>query len=129
MFTAEQIMAAHAQVKSGADFPAYIQAIKDMGVTHYEAYVTDGHTNYHGGNNHTATVPAKYVPVAIATQYNANGFATILRAHQQGKTDYKTFIADCATLGIEKWQVCIDKMTCTYYNIAGQQVLEEAIPH
>ena len=47
MFTAEQIKAAHSKVKSGADFPSYIQEIKALGVTHYEAYVTDGHIDYH----------------------------------------------------------------------------------
>lgn len=129
MFTAEQIMAAHAQVKSGADFPSYIQAIKAMGVTHYEAYVTDGHTDYHGTNNHTATVAAKYAPVAIATEYDEDGFTAILKAHQQGKTDYRTFIADCARMGVDKWQVCLEQMTCTYYSGTGQPVLVETIPH
>ena len=43
MFTAEQIKAAHGKVKSGADFPSYIKEIKGLGVTHYEAYITDGH--------------------------------------------------------------------------------------
>lgn len=41
MFTAEQIKAAHSKVKSGADFPSYIQEIKALGVTHYEAHVED----------------------------------------------------------------------------------------
>ena len=31
MFTAEQIKAAHSKVQSGADFPAYIKAIKALG--------------------------------------------------------------------------------------------------
>ena len=37
MFTVEQIKAAHSKVQSGADFPAYIREIKELGVTHYEA--------------------------------------------------------------------------------------------
>lgn len=32
MFTLEQIKAAHSNVRSSADFPAYIQAIKNLGV-------------------------------------------------------------------------------------------------
>jgi uncharacterized protein YbcV (DUF1398 family) len=51
MFTVEQIKAAHSKVKSGADFPSYIKEIKSLGVTHYEAYVTDGHIDYHGAND------------------------------------------------------------------------------
>ena len=45
MFTIEQIQSAHSKVKSGADFPKYIQEIKALGVTSYETYVEDGRTD------------------------------------------------------------------------------------
>lgn len=128
MFTAEQIKAAHSKVKSGADFPAYIQEIKALGVTHYEAYVTDGHIDYHGANNYTAKVPAKYDPLVIAPTANSEQFKAALVAHQQGKTDFLTFIRICATFGIERWAICMDKMTCTYYDKAGNEILVEEIP-
>ena len=128
MFTTEQIKAAHSKVKSGADFPVYIQEIRQMGVTHYEAYVSDGHTDYHGADGHTATVPAKYEPLAIATLPNVDEFEAELLAHQQGKTDYLTFIRMCADCGIEKWMVSMEKMTCTYYDTSGKVILEEVIP-
>lgn len=128
MFTAEQIQAAHRKVKSGADFPAYVQEIKGLGVTHYEAYVSDGHIDYHGDNQHTATVPAKYAPLTIAASPNYPLFKAELVAHQQGKTDFMTFITMCAGTGIEKWAICMDKMTCTYYDLAGNEVLVEVIP-
>ena len=60
MFTTVQINAAHGKVKSGADFPAYIQDIKKLGVTHYETFVSDGHTDYHGANSFKTTAPSKY---------------------------------------------------------------------
>lgn len=128
MFTAEQIKAAHSKVKSGADFPSYIQEIKTLGVTHYEAYVTDGHIDYHGVNNYTAKVPAKYEPLLIADTAKDEEFKAELAAHQQGKTDFLTFIKMCATFGIEKWEICMDKMTCTYYDKAGNEILVEEIP-
>lgn len=34
MFTVEQIEEAHSKVKSGTDFPNYIQEIKNLGVKH-----------------------------------------------------------------------------------------------
>ena len=129
MFTVEQIKTAHGKVKSGADFPAYVKEIKELGVTHYEAYVTDGHINYHGANNYTATVPAKYEPLTIADSTNSSEFKVELIAHQQGKTDFLTFIRMCATHGIEKWAIRMDKMTCTYYDKAGNEILVEVIPH
>ena len=129
MFTVEQIKTAHSKVKSGADFPSYIQEIKALGVTHYEAYVSDGHIDYHGATNYTAKVPAKYEPLAIATTSNGEAFKAELVAHQQGKTDFLTFIKMCATFGIEKWEICMDKMTCTYFDNAGNKILIEQIPH
>lgn len=128
MFTVEQIKAAHSKVKSGADFPSYIKEIKSLGVTHYEAYVTDGHIDYHGADDHTAVVPAKYDPLIIADPSKGEEFKAELVAHQQGKTDFPTFIKTCATFGIEKWEICMDKMTCTYYDKAGNEILVEIIP-
>ena len=128
MFTTDQIKAAHSKVKSGADFPAYIKEIKALGVTHYEAYVTDGHIDYHGAHDYTAKVPAKYDPLGIADTPDSEQFKAALAAHQQGKTDFLTFIKMCATFGIEKWAICMDKMTCTYYDRAGNEILIEGIP-
>jgi uncharacterized protein YbcV (DUF1398 family) len=129
MFTVQQIKAAHSKVKSGADFPAYIQAIKSLGVTHYEAYVTDGHIDYHGADLHTAQVPAKYEPLVIADIPQSKQFKEELAAHQQGKTDFLTFIKMCAAFGIEKWAISMEKMICTYYDKMGEEILVEDIPH
>ena len=128
MFTAEQIKAAHSKVKSGADFPGYIKEIKALGVTHYEAYVSDGHIDYHGANNHTARVPEKYAPIPIADTAKIEEFKAELLAHQQGKTDYLTFIKMCASTGIEKWEIIMAGMSCTYYDKAGMVILTEQIP-
>lgn len=128
MFTVEQIKTAHSKVKSGADFPSYIKEIKSLGVTHYEAYVTDGHIDYHGANDYTANVPAKYEVLFIADTAKSDEFIAELKAHQQGKTDLLTFIKMCATFGIEKWAISMDQMTCTYYDKAGNTILVETIP-
>lgn len=127
-FTVEQLKAAHGKVKSGADFPAYIKEIKAMGVTHYETFVNDGRINYYGVNNYVAKVPAKYDTIAIAVNANFDVFKAELLAHQQGKTDFLTFIKMCAATGIEKWEICMDKMTCTYFDKSGNEILVEQIP-
>lgn len=129
MFTVEQIKAAHSKVKSGADFPAYIQDIKELGVTYYETFVTDGHTDYYGANDYKTTSPVRYEPLVIADDCDKDQFKADLKEHQQGKTDYPTFIRISANLGIEKWAVCMEKMTCTYYDKTGNEILVEEIPH
>jgi uncharacterized protein YbcV (DUF1398 family) len=128
MFTVEQIKAVHSKVKSGADFPLYIQDVKKLGVTYYETYVTDGHTDYYGENDYKTTSPSKYEPLTIASECNKVQFKGDLKEHQQGKTDYPTFIAMSAKWGIEKWVVSMDKMTCAYYDKAGNEILVEQIP-
>ncbi|NBB19600.1 DUF1398 domain-containing protein [Runella sp. CRIBMP] len=128
MFTIDQIKAAHSKVKSGADFPNYIQELVQLGVTSYETYVSDGHTDYFGKDAyHTSTTPA-YDTLFIAEISNAEQFKIDLNAHQQGQTDYPTFCKDCAKSGIEKWTVAMDKMTCTYYDKAENKLLTEIIP-
>ncbi|MFB9080088.1 DUF1398 domain-containing protein [Flavobacterium procerum] len=128
MFIVEQVKTAHSKVKSGADFPAYIQDIKKLGVTYYETFVTDGHTDYYGINNYKTSSIASYNPLIIAQVSNMEQFNTDIKAHQQGKTDYPTFCRDCAKSGIEKWAVCMEKMTCTYFDKAGNEILIEQIP-
>ena len=115
-------------MKSGADFPAYIQDIEKLGVTFYETFVTDGHTNYFGANDYKTSSPAKYATLTIAPASNIEQFKTDIKAHQQGKTDYTTFCNDCVKSGIEKWAVRMDKMTCTYYDRLGNEILVEQIP-
>jgi len=128
MFTVDQITAAHSKVKSGSDFPGYMQEIIKLGVTGFETYVTDGHTDYYGKEGYSTSSVGKYEKLLIEDACNIAQFMVDLKAHQQGKTDYKTFCADCAKSGVEKWAVSTDKMTCIYYDKAGNEVLVEVIP-
>jgi uncharacterized protein YbcV (DUF1398 family) len=128
MFTIGQIKAAHSKVKSGADFPNYIQGLNKLGVTFYETYVSDGHTDYLGTDGYKTSSEPKHSQHIIAGQGDADQFRLDLKAHQQGKTDYATFCNDCAKSGVEKWTVRMDKMTCTYYDKAGNELWVETIP-
>ncbi len=128
MFTLTQIQEAHSKVKSGADFPAYVQALNALGVRYYHTYVYDGHTEYVGTDAQSLTAPANYPQLVVAEGCDPDQFRVALQAHQQGKTDYPTFRADCARFGIDKWTVRLDQRTCTYYDNAGAEVLLETIP-
>ncbi|MBP7808938.1 MAG: DUF1398 domain-containing protein [Bacteroidia bacterium] len=128
MFTLDQIKAAHSKVKSGADFPNYIQDLIKLGVTYYETFVSDGHTVFQGKDNYQIASPPKYDALTVADKSNGEKFQSDLKAHQQGKTNYPTFCNDSAQTGIEKWAVDMSKMTCTYFDKAGTMILEEKIP-
>ncbi|WP_294820530.1 DUF1398 family protein [uncultured Flavobacterium sp.] len=128
MFTIEQIIEAHSKVKSGADFPRYVQELISLGVSSYNTFVHDSHAEYSGKNGFYITSPAKYATLEVAGISNKTQFGTALKAHQQGKTDYPAFCRHAAGAGVEKWIVDTDTMTCTYYDKAGNMMLSEKIP-
>lgn len=127
-FTIEQITEAHSKVKSGADFPGYIQELIQLGVAAYEIFVHDGHALYFGKDDFTARTEAKYDALTVAETSNKEQFIGDLKSHQAGGTDYMTFCNDCAKAGVEKWFVDLGKMTCAYYDKAGNELLIEHIP-
>jgi uncharacterized protein YbcV (DUF1398 family) len=127
-FTLDQLKTAHAKVKSGADFPTYIQEISKLGVESYETFVTDGHTVFNGAFQFQITSAPKYTPLEISDATNPAQFTTQLKIHQNGGSDYLSFIRQCAENGVEKWMVSIKDMTCTYYDKTGDVVLIETIP-
>jgi uncharacterized protein YbcV (DUF1398 family) len=128
MFTIEQIQAAHAKVTSGADFPAYVKDLIELGVKKYDTYVLDGHAQYYGADSYTISSEAKYPALDVTDVSDNDYFIERLRLHQQGGTDYMTFCSDAAQSGVEKWTVDTDDMTCTYYDKPGNSMLVENIP-
>lgn len=127
-FTIEDIKTEHQKVKSGADFPQYIKAIKNIGVSHYTTYVGDGNTEYFDNNNESVITESKYDKLTIAEKVNTDNFRARLKLHQQGGTDYMTFCKDCAENGIEGWVMNLAAMTCTYFDKSRKEVLMEKIP-
>lgn len=128
MFTIAQIKAAHAKVKSGKDFPQYIQDLIQLGVRWYHTYVSDGHTVYFSDTGYSVVSEPMYAPLAIAEVASVKTFSERLKAHQAGQTDYPTFCNDCANAGVCKWVVDMADMTCTYFDTADTALLVEGIP-
>lgn len=128
MFTIDQIKEAHAKVKSGADFPAYVKEIIALGVKKYDAFVSDGHCLYYGDNGFQVASNPKYSYIEVASESDADTFRHNLKIHQQGQTDYPTFCRHSAESGVEKWTVDTVALTCTYYDKAGNNMLTEIIP-
>ncbi len=129
MFTIAQIKEAHSKVKSGADFPAYIQDLIVLDVQGYDTFVNDGHMEYFGAENFRATETETYSSIAVAPSANKERFIEFLVLHQDGQTDYPTFCIQAAQCGIAKWSVNIIEMTCTYFDQSDAPVLIEKIPN
>ncbi|HMG81731.1 MAG TPA: DUF1398 family protein [Ferruginibacter sp.] len=128
MFTIEQIKATHAKVKSGADFPKYVQEMKVLGITSYEHYVSDGHILYKGNNGFSISADAKWETRHIASEKDTIRLQHFLSIHQDGQTDYPTFCKQAAVAGVEKWVVDMIGMTCIYYDTKGNEMVVEKVP-
>lgn len=129
MFTISQIKELHSKVKSGADFPIYIQDLIAVGVHGYDIFVNDGHEEYFGANNFRVAATKTYDSIGIAPSANKERFIEFLVMHQNGQTDYLTFCNHAAQCGIAKWSVNIVEMTCTYFDLAVAPILIEKIPN
>ena len=127
MFQLTQIKDAHAKVKSGGDFPAYIQDLIQLGVLSYDTFVTDGHTLFTGVDNYTIQSEPKYSALNIAKISDPEKFKQYLQLHQQGQTDFPAFCNHAAETGVEKWTVDMNAMTCTYFDRSNNKMLEEKI--
>ena len=116
------------KVKSGADFPNYVQELIQLGLIKYDNFVTDGHAEYFGKDNFKINSQVKYATKKIAEESSAEQLKHIISIHQQGQTDYLTFCQQAADAGVEKWTTDTEKMLCIYYDLAGNQLLAEPIP-
>ena len=128
MFTIAQIKEAHSKVKSGEDFPTYIQDIIDLGVQGYDTFVNDGHVEYFGANDFRTAATDTYDKIAVAPLANKERFIEFLVMHQGGQTDYLTFCHHAAQCGIAKWSVNIIEMTCSYFDQSDSAIIIEKIP-
>lgn len=128
MFTLEQLAAAHAKVKSGADFPRYVQEIKSMGLSHYDFYVTDGHSEYFSQSGEQIDAPAKYAVKDIAPSEDAAALRHTISIHQQGQTDFMMFCQQAADAGVQYWRTDAVNLACIYVDMAGNEMVNEPIP-
>lgn len=128
MFNLQQLKAIHAKVKSGRDFPAYVQEIKQSGVSYYDFAVKDGSTVYHGITGATVSSDPGYAEKAISTTPKPETVRQIIADHQQGKNDFLTFCSLVAEAGVAKWRVDTEAMLCTYFDLSGSDIVAEPIP-
>lgn len=128
MFTINDIHQAFEKVKSGEDFPAFVQDLKRIGVQYYENDVADGHCDYFGANNYILPVEAKYPNIAVSESGSREKLEHALKIHQAGETDYPTFCRQAADAGIAKWRTHMIEMTVNYLDSTGKSILIEKIP-
>jgi uncharacterized protein YbcV (DUF1398 family) len=102
MLTIDQIQTAFAKVKSGADFPQFVQDLAAMGVTHYDTYVIDGRTTYFGAGDYAVAAEATYPALPGSAEASAALVKQAIALQRQGQADYPTFCTQVAAAGVHK---------------------------
>lgn len=128
MFTVRQIKEAYAKVKSGADYPGYVQELKGLGVTCYDYVVENGSNVFYGGNGLSLKVENQCDRLQVASRWSKEKLQGAISMHQKGQTDFKAFRSQAADAGVEKWTSDLEKMQVLYYGKAANLLLSEPIP-
>ena len=127
MFTLDQINDIHKRLGKQASLPEYLKALKVIGVDHYDSFIADGHSEYFGKDNQKVVSPPMHKTLTIADTSNREGLIKHLSLHNQGETDYLQMSQGLAESGTEKWSFDTSKMTITYYDKVGSEMLVESI--
>jgi uncharacterized protein YbcV (DUF1398 family) len=127
MFTLEQINRIHDQLGKAATLPQYLQALKAIGVDQCDSFISDGHSEYFGKEDHKVISSAAHEELKIAEISNREDFTKHLKLHNQRKTSYLEMSRGLADSGVERWTFATNKMTMTYYDKRGNVMLLEEI--
>jgi len=127
MFTLDQINEIHERFGKKTELADYLKALKAIGIRRYESFITDGHSEYFGENDEKLNSPALHKKLNVSSEVDHENFLKHLSAHNEGKTSYLEMSQGLAESGIEKWTFDTDKMTITYYDVSGAEMLVEEI--
>jgi uncharacterized protein YbcV (DUF1398 family) len=127
MFTIEQINDLHDRFGSAKTLPEYVRALKAIGFERSDSYLADGHSEYFGQGGHSVVSPPVHEMLAVAETGQREAFLEHLGRHERRETTYLEMSNGLAKSGIEKWTVDTGKMTMTFYDKAGREMLVEQI--
>ncbi|WP_433157981.1 DUF1398 domain-containing protein [Kribbella sp. CA-247076] len=127
MFTLEEIDEIHERLGNASTLAAYLEALRGIGVTSSDTYLTDGRTTYFGDGGHQVTSEPTHDVFPIAAVGDKVAMAEGLRRHEEEGTSYVEVSRALADAGVEKWTFDTRALTITYYDRAGSELLSERL--
>jgi uncharacterized protein YbcV (DUF1398 family) len=127
-FTEQDIRAAYAKTKTGADFPRLIRDLKTLGIVSYDHLLETGSNIFHGKSGQSVSLTNMGPTVAVSPQPNLELLKKYISMHQSGQTNYPTLCGQAGEAGMEKWTSDLLAMRCTYFDKSGHKIHVELIP-
>jgi|HubBroStandDraft_1064217.scaffolds.fasta_scaffold48076_2 uncharacterized protein YbcV (DUF1398 family) len=127
-FTEQDIRAAYAKTRTGADFPRLIQDLKKLGMVSYDHLLESGSNVFHGQDGQSVPLSNMGPSVPVNDRANVELLKKHISEHQRGLTNYPTLCGLAGQGGVDKWTCDLLAMTCTYFDRSGRKLHVEFIP-
>jgi uncharacterized protein YbcV (DUF1398 family) len=127
-FTEQDIRAAYAKTRTGADFPRLIRDLKTLGIVSYDHLLETGSNIFHGKGGQSVSLSNMGPSVQVSPQPNLELLKKYISMHQSGLTNYPTLCGQAGEAGVEKWTSDLLAMTCSYFDKSGRKMHVELIP-
>lgn len=110
-------------------YPQLFEALKNIGVEHYETNVLTHEIKYVGGGTSiTHGAPEGFQPLTAAKEFNEMALKKALVRVQTGQTTYPQFLGEIAAAGVPFYRVDMRPRTVTYHSINSADKLVEKVP-
>jgi uncharacterized protein YbcV (DUF1398 family) len=126
VFAIDQINDLHERLGSAKTLAEYVRALKALGVERCDSNLADGHSEYFGQGGHCVVSPPEHDVLAVAETGQRETFLQHLRRHERRETTYLEMSRGLAQ-SVEKWTVDANRMTMTFYDKTGREILVEQI--
>ena len=127
MFTIADIEDVHDRLGAPATLPEYLRALNAMGVARSDSFLSDGHSEYFGEDGYRVVGTATHEELVVARVADADQAREHLQRAGQGESSYVEMSKGLAASGIAKWTFDTKRMTISYCDVAGNEVLTESV--
>lgn len=127
-FTEQEIRAAYAKTRTGADFPRLIRDLKALGIVSYDHLLETGSNTFYDRNGRSVVLANNGPAVTVSPQPNRELLKKYISLHQSGLTSYPTLCGQASEAGVAKWTCDLIAMTCMYFDKSGRKLHVELIP-
>lgn len=127
MFTLDQINDIHDRLGKQHTLPEYLKALNAIGVERADTFLSDGHSEFYGQDNHRLIGIPIHEKFIVNTISNKACLLKQLMLHERGKIDYLEMSRGLANCGVEKWSFDTNVLTISYYDMKQQELLVETI--
>ncbi len=123
----DQIDDLHARFGRADSLAEYFRGLARIGIVRFDSFLTDGHSEFIGGDGQRVVSPPHHDVLAIEELSDRAAFLEHLQRHLDGETSYVEMSKGLAASGIEKWVADTTALTMTYFDRDGVELLVEKV--